>query len=86
MTILGHSGCGGWAIVISETDEVIFLKRCDKYILNTGFYMPIKVYQTLTLSYDGNQIYFYVNGNLFHSEKKIFQINSQQNLDIGYFS
>jgi carbonic anhydrase len=36
MTILGHSGCGGWAIVISETDEVIFLKRCDKYILNTG--------------------------------------------------
>jgi len=26
MTILGHSGCGGWALVISNTDEVLFIK------------------------------------------------------------
>jgi len=42
MTILGHSGCGGWALVISNTDEVLFIKRCDKSIFFTGFYMPIK--------------------------------------------
>ncbi len=22
MTLVGHSGCGGWAMVISDTDEV----------------------------------------------------------------
>ena len=36
MTILGHSGCGGWALVISNTDEVLFIKRCDKSIFFTG--------------------------------------------------
>lgn len=34
--------------------------------------MPIKTTQHLTLSYDGNNIYFYVNGNLFNVDKKIF--------------
>ena len=97
MTIVGHSGCGGWALVISDTDEVLFIKRCDKSLFYTGFInislylmkgfnMPIKTLQHLTLSYDGNSLFFYVNGVLFNMDKKLFQTNSQQNLDIGYFS
>jgi len=86
MTIVGHSGCGGWALVISDTDEVLFIKRCDKSLFYTGFNMPIKTLQHLTLSYDGNSLFFYVNGVLFNMDKKLFQTNSQQNLDIGYFS
>jgi len=42
MTILGHSGCGGWGLVVSDSDEILFIKRCDKTIFQTGFYMPIK--------------------------------------------
>lgn len=85
-TIVSHSGCGGYALIANENDELIFKARCTQNEFKTGYTLPINHPVTLILVYDTNFILFYVDGFLFNRQSKNFVFKCDKNLDIGQFS
>lgn len=84
-TILGHSGCGGYALVINDIDEVIFKARCTQNEFRTGYIIPLNVPVTLAIIYDSIQVVFYANGAIFNHQRK-FSFKCDRNFDIGIYS
>ena len=85
-TIVSHSGCGGYALISNEEDEIIFKARCTQMEFRTGYIMPLNHLITLVLVYDTNFVLFYVNGFLFNKLAKKFAFKCDKMLDIGSYS
>lgn len=85
-TIVSHSGCGGYALISNEDDEIIFKARCTQNEFRTGYILPLNHPTTLVIVYDTNFILFYVDGFLFNRQSKKFIFKCDKNLDIGSYS
>lgn len=85
-TIVSHSGCGGYALITSEDDEIIFKARCTQIEFRTGFIMPLNHPVTLIITYDLNFILFYIDGFLYNKQVKKFSFKCDKFLDIGGYS
>ena len=59
-TLIGHSGCGGYAIVIEEDYEIVFKIRCQSNEFKSGFRMPLKTFVDIVVEYDGFYAIFYI--------------------------
>ena len=85
-TIVSHSGCGGYALISNEDDEIIFKARCTQTEFRTGFILPLNHPIALVLVYDTNYVLFYVDGFLFNKQAKKFSFKCDKSLDIGAYS
>ena len=85
-TVISHSACGGFALMITATAELVFGKRCSEDFFNTGFYIPLNTEVSIVINYDGKNVEAYINGVLFHRAQFTFNFKLDKNLDIGAFS
>ena len=65
-TLVSHSSCGCYALIINVENEVIFKSRCKEDEFLSGYQMPLDYFVTIILTYDGKTTKFY-----FVSKKKI---------------
>ena len=59
-TLIGHSGCGGYALAIEQDYEIVFKIRCENNDFKSGFRMPLLAMVHIAVTYDGNQAIFYI--------------------------
>jgi hypothetical protein len=62
------------------------IKRCDGSVFETGYYIPAKTFVHLALSYDGNNMIFYENGQMVNMARKLLTFSNYLALDIGYYA
>lgn len=41
LTILGHSSCGCWALLLNVEGILTFGPRCDENIISSGYHLPV---------------------------------------------
>lgn len=85
-TLVSHSACGGFELIIKQNLELAFGQRCSEGEFNMGYYLPIGSPTSVVVNFDGKVVEGYVNGMLVNREKKSFNFKLEQNLDIGSFS
>ena len=85
-TIVSHSGCGGYAFMATEDDEIVLKARCTQNEFRTGYILPLNRPTTLVLVYDTNFVLFYVDGFLFNRQTRKFMFKCDKSLDIGSYS
>lgn len=84
-TIVSHSACGGFAMLIKDNHELSFGERCNENMWGTGYYVPVNEAVSIVVNYDGASVDLYVNGKLFNRRKIKFNFKLEQNLDIGSY-
>ena len=85
-TLVGHSGCGGYALVSDPTDEIIFKARCTQNEFRSGWRLPLNTGVSIIIVYDTTFISIYIDGTIYNKQKKTFQFKCDKNLDIGSYS
>ncbi len=67
-TLVAHSGCGCYSLIINEESEIIFQERCNSdNQFRSGFRMPLDTFVTITFSYDtNNAAIFIVKLNIYN--------------------
>jgi len=86
MTILGHSSCGCWGLLINEDGQLDFEVRCDGTVFSSGFSMYLGADVVIAVTYDGTTADFYINGGLANSENILLSMRCGGDLDIGSYS
>ena len=81
---MGIGGCGGVAVTIKKEGDIAIVKRCEGTVFETGYYLPVKTFIHLVLTYDGNNMSFYENGKIVNTQRKLVSFTNHQTLDIGY--
>lgn len=42
LTILGHSSCGCWALLLNAEGILTFGPRCDENVVSSGYHLPVE--------------------------------------------
>ncbi len=85
-TLLGHSGCNGYALLVDALNEVVFKQRCTENEFRTGYHMPLDTEVHIVITYDKTMINAYFDAALFDKEKKAFSFKCDKAFDIGSYS
>lgn len=85
-TILSHSGCGGFALIIKEDNGLVFGQRCSENFFDIGYYVPIDQDISIVINYDSKNVEAYINGKHYNKEKLSFNFKLEKYPDIGGFS
>lgn len=86
MTLVSHSGCGCYSLVINEDHQLVFRKRCnDDYIFNSYYYVEIKHEISVVISVTPSESQFYINGELYNKIPFGTLFSCDKDLDIGSY-
>ncbi len=87
LTIVGHSACGGYALVKSEDNQLVFKKRCGpEFIFNSNFYLGVKQPVSVVVTHTLSKTAFYIDGAMFNFINQGATFVCEKSLDIGSFS
>lgn len=85
-TIVGHSTCGCWALLLAATGEITFGIRCEDVTLKTGYSMPVEADTDIKMTYDGTMAIILINNEVINEKKMLFKFKCGGKLDIGGYS
>ncbi|KAL8427591.1 hypothetical protein Efla_005766 [Eimeria flavescens] len=76
-TLVAHSDCGGFALIVDRNNEVIFEQTCHPHQIKSGFKPKVgEVFDTaVSFSTASRLIQLFVNGQAVASEKADFDIS-----------
>jgi hypothetical protein len=85
-TLVAHSGCSGYALLLMPDNEIVFKQRCQENEFRSGYRLPPNAWATIIVTYDGTVVNMYINGELYNYGKKSFTFKCDKNLDIGAYT
>lgn len=85
-TLVSHSGCGGYALIVADNHELIFGERCSENIFYSGYFIPVNTVITAIVTYNTRQVEFYVNGKLVNRQLKSFLFKCPGQFTIGTYA
>jgi hypothetical protein len=86
LTIVGHSSCDCWGLIVNEHGSLDFEVRCTDTIFHSNFGMPLMTDTVVGVTYDGSEAKFFINGLLANKETITISLSCTGDLDIGSYN